>query len=321
MATPSSRHGSCCSSSAPTCRGVASTSTRRSARPDVRRAGRPDARHARPAAPADRPTRRSARPAHRRDRRAHTGDRDHRRQGTATLQALASRETQLSSVLAQPPWPDGLDSQHDGRDRLGQRPSDTRRHQPRRGDGGTPPRVAALAPAARDGRTIVASLRDAIPSLNSLLGAAPGAIGYPGTGTTGVLSDLTPIRSTFCQLNPALTYLKPYTQDFWSIIPHLGSSSNPYDAIGHIVRLVPIINENSLSGAPPDRAGRPRAPYLPACSYPTRSSASTRTRSRAPSARISPTSAIRARPPNSTRPTCIPAFTRLADHARRSLLG
>jgi phospholipid/cholesterol/gamma-HCH transport system substrate-binding protein len=171
------------------------------------------------------------------------------RQGTATLRALAARQSDLASVLHDLPTLIGSVKTTTGvigtvSDRatpvvgnLAAATSELR------------PAIGALAPAARDGRTIVASLRDAIPSLNALLGAAPGAIGYPGNG--GVLSDLTPIRSTFCQLNPALTYLKPYTADFWSIIPHLGSVSNPYDTTGHIVRLVPIINENSLSGAPP----------------------------------------------------------------------
>jgi phospholipid/cholesterol/gamma-HCH transport system substrate-binding protein len=171
------------------------------------------------------------------------------RQGTATLQALSAREADLSQVLHDLP---GLMSAV--RATTGVIGTVSDRATPVVSNLATAtaelrPAIDALAPAARDGRTIVTSLRAAIPSLNSLLGAAPPAIGYPGNG--GVLSDLAPIRATFCQLNPALTYLKPYTNDFWSIIPHLGSVSNPYDAIGHIVRLVPIINENSLSGAPP----------------------------------------------------------------------
>jgi phospholipid/cholesterol/gamma-HCH transport system substrate-binding protein len=173
------------------------------------------------------------------------------RQGTSTLQSLATRETQLSQVLHDLPRLMGAvrattDVVGTVSDRAAPVVSNlaTATAELR-------PAVAALAPAARDGRAIVTSLRNAIPSLNALLGAAPGAIGYPGNGATGLLSDLSPIRSTFCQLNPALSYLEPYTRDFWSIIPHLGSASNPYDATGHIVRLVPIINENSLSGAPP----------------------------------------------------------------------
>jgi hypothetical protein len=32
---------------------------------------------------------------------------------------------------------------------------------------------------------------------------------------------------------------------------HLGSGSNSYDPTGHLLRLIPVVNENSLSGAPP----------------------------------------------------------------------
>jgi phospholipid/cholesterol/gamma-HCH transport system substrate-binding protein len=176
------------------------------------------------------------------------------RQGTATLQALASRETELASVLHQ--LPSVMSSVRTTTDVIG---NVSDRAAPVLADLSTAtsdlrPALITLAPAARDGRTIVEQLHAVIPQLESLLKAAPNAIGSSGAGSrsaTGLLSDTSPIRSTLCQLNPALGYLQPYTPDFWSIIPHLGSSSNPYDATGHIVRLVPIINENSLSGAPP----------------------------------------------------------------------
>lgn len=173
------------------------------------------------------------------------------RQGTATLQALAAREGQLTQVLHDLP---GLMSAVRSTTDVVGNVSDHAAPVVSNLAAATAqlrPAVAALAPAARDGRTVITSLQDAIPSLDALLKAAPPAIGSSRNGSTGVLADVTPIRSVFCQLNPALTYLKPYTASFWSIIPHLGSSSNPYDAIGHIVRLVPLINENSLAGAPP----------------------------------------------------------------------
>ena len=173
------------------------------------------------------------------------------RQGTATLQALASRQAELASTLHE--LPSLLNAVRSTSDVVGNV-----------SDRATPvvnnlaaatqelrPAVEALAPSAQDGRTIIAQLQVAVPRLESLLESAPAAIGYPGNGSSGLLSDTSPIRATLCQLTPALRYMQPYTRDFWSIIPHLGSTSNPYDATGHIVRLVPIINENSLSGAPP----------------------------------------------------------------------
>jgi hypothetical protein len=59
------------------------------------------------------------------------------------------------------------------------------------------------------------------------------------------------VKTTFCQLNPALRYLLPYTNDILQSAFHLGSGSNSYDATGHLLRLIPVVNENSLSGAPP----------------------------------------------------------------------
>lgn len=106
------------------------------------------------------------------------------------------------------------------------------------------PAVRALAPAARDGRAVVASLAKANPELDSLLKNA--------TRATKLLPATLPqIRGIFCQLNPALRHILPYKEDLLQSAFHLGSGSNSYDATGHLVRLVPLLNEGSLSGAPP----------------------------------------------------------------------
>lgn len=113
------------------------------------------------------------------------------------------------------------------------------------------PAVDALAPAARDGRSVVASLAKANPELDRLLRAA--------TGATKLLPDALPeVRGIFCQINPALRHILPYKEDLLESAFHLGSGSNSYDATGHLVRLVPLLNEGSLSGAPPEvlRASR-----------------------------------------------------------------
>lgn len=106
------------------------------------------------------------------------------------------------------------------------------------------PAVQILAPAAKDGRAVIASLKAANPALDRLLRGA--------TAATKPLPGVLPgVRSVFCQLNPALRYLEPYKDDLLQSAFHLGSASNSYDATGHMVRLLPIVNENSLSGAPP----------------------------------------------------------------------
>lgn len=106
------------------------------------------------------------------------------------------------------------------------------------------PAVDNLAPAARDGRAVVRSLSRANPELDRLLTAA--------TRATKQLPGAIPeIRDVFCQINPALRHILPYKEDLLESAFHLGSGSNSYDATGHLVRLVPLLNEGSVSGAPP----------------------------------------------------------------------
>ncbi len=106
------------------------------------------------------------------------------------------------------------------------------------------PAVDALAPTAKDAVAVVDDLDRAVPPLGRAL-------------TDITLLDqrlpqqLPKVRRVFCELNPALRYLSPYKDDLLQIAHHLGSASNSYDAIGHLVRLTPVINENSLAGAPP----------------------------------------------------------------------
>jgi len=106
------------------------------------------------------------------------------------------------------------------------------------------PAITNLASAARDGRGVVRSLDRALPDLDNL---ARGGSTLLGTFTAA----LPTLRTTLCELNPMLRKILPYKNDLLQIAFHLGSASHAYDATGHTVRLLPILNENSLSGAPP----------------------------------------------------------------------
>jgi phospholipid/cholesterol/gamma-HCH transport system substrate-binding protein len=106
------------------------------------------------------------------------------------------------------------------------------------------PAVRALAPAARDGRAILASLGAAAPRLRGTL-ASLSALSKPLPGA------LPEIRRTLCQINPVLRYLEPYKADLLRVMVGLGSASDSYDATGHLIRLAPVLNDNSISGAPP----------------------------------------------------------------------
>jgi phospholipid/cholesterol/gamma-HCH transport system substrate-binding protein len=106
------------------------------------------------------------------------------------------------------------------------------------------PAIRALAPAARSGREVVESLGAAAPKLRSTLRQA--------TALSKPLAHAIPqLRSALCQVNPMLRYLEPYSKDFLYLLVGLGSASNSYDAVGHLIRLAPIINDNTESGLPP----------------------------------------------------------------------
>lgn len=107
------------------------------------------------------------------------------------------------------------------------------------------PAVRRLHPAAQEGRGVVAQLGAAAPKLQDTLArvrtlSAPAADALP------------PLRRTLCQLNPMIRYLKPYTNDVVSALAGLGSAANSYDAIGHVIRLVPLVSENEIAGLPAD---------------------------------------------------------------------
>ena len=105
------------------------------------------------------------------------------------------------------------------------------------------PAVRRLYPAAHVGRSAVRELGAAAPSLQETLRrlealAAPAASALPA------------VRSTLCQVNPVIRYAKPYTPDVTAAIVGLSSASNSYDALGHLIRLTPIITDNTLVGLP-----------------------------------------------------------------------
>lgn len=106
------------------------------------------------------------------------------------------------------------------------------------------PVVARLTPAATQLRGVFTQLDRAAPALERVLRGA--------TSASGPVSGAMPkLRDVFCQANPLLRYLKPYMPDLTSTIVGLGSASNSYDAIGHLIRLNPVsMNENTVSGLP-----------------------------------------------------------------------
>lgn len=107
------------------------------------------------------------------------------------------------------------------------------------------PAVRRLQPAAQEGRGVVAQLGAAASPLQGTL-ARVRKLSDPATRALPELKD------TLCQLNPMIRYLKPYTNDVIATLAGLGSAANSYDAIGHVIRLTPLVSENELAGLPKD---------------------------------------------------------------------
>jgi phospholipid/cholesterol/gamma-HCH transport system substrate-binding protein len=114
------------------------------------------------------------------------------------------------------------------------------------------PAVKLLAPAAAEGRSVLDTAGAAAPGLQQALEALHG-LGSPAAAT------LPQIHKTVCQLNPVIRYAKPYVPDIISGLGGLGSAANDYDAISHLIRVMLIVNDNTLVGLP---AGVSQAAFL-----------------------------------------------------------
>jgi phospholipid/cholesterol/gamma-HCH transport system substrate-binding protein len=114
------------------------------------------------------------------------------------------------------------------------------------------PAITSLKPAADEGHTVLNDLATTAPKLQTTLKdvrqlSAPAAAALPQ------------VTDVLCQVNPMLRYITPnpsdpstsYVQDINSFVSWFGSAVNGYDNISHLVRLVPILGDNSLVGLPP----------------------------------------------------------------------
>lgn len=107
------------------------------------------------------------------------------------------------------------------------------------------PAVRALRPAAQQGREVLRDLDAAAPPLRTLLGKLQ-AVSSP-TGAA-----MPKVRKMFCELNPALDYIGRYHREIVGFMSAMGSAANHYDAVGHVIRITPLVTESALSGLPSD---------------------------------------------------------------------
>lgn len=107
------------------------------------------------------------------------------------------------------------------------------------------PAVRDLKPAARSGVALVRAIDPARRPLGNTLQEAARAVRRLPAAQTG-------LEKTLCNLNPTLRYLNPYAADLIQTVAGLGSAANSYDATGHLIRLLPIVNEGSAAGQSPE---------------------------------------------------------------------
>jgi phospholipid/cholesterol/gamma-HCH transport system substrate-binding protein len=163
--------------------------------------------------------------------------------GGAAMKAVASRDRQLGQTIEE--LPQTL--------RTLQRASAT--------IGATSGRSA---PVLRNLAAAITALRPGITRLDSASSSAlsvlrearaaskplQGALGKVRSLAAPSAGALPQIKKALCETNPALRYITPYNKEIVGTLVGLGSASNSYDASGHLIRVAPLIGENSLPGLP-----------------------------------------------------------------------
>ena len=165
------------------------------------------------------------------------------RQGLASLRAVASRDAALRDTLSELP-----ETLRRARRTTATLQSVSRTATPVIDDATVALRavqspVRRLAPVAESGRGVLRELDGAAPRLEQTL-TEVAKLSKPLPGA------LPRIHKAICEVAPIARYMKPYLPEALHILIGLGSSSNSYDATGHLIRLAPILSENSVSGMP-----------------------------------------------------------------------
>ncbi|AJE87260.1 virulence factor Mce family protein [Streptomyces albus] len=123
---------------------------------------------------------------------------------------------------------------------------------------------AALKPVAKDLRKtapslnaalrqlppVASSLRALLPTLNSVLNKAPGTLTRVPTVATDLNRLLPSLEQDLLQVNPMLSYLRPYGQDISHLFVNWGASLSTGDSDGTILRLLPVLSGQMVTGLP-----------------------------------------------------------------------
>ncbi len=117
------------------------------------------------------------------------------------------------------------------------------------------PVVARLPQATTDGRALMRELSPAAPVLERTLQQVDRL-------SSPLAASLPKLRKTICELAPVVRYADPYFPEVLSIVQGLGSSSNSYDATGHLIRLAPIVAPDNFPSGLPDVLSKGLADFV-----------------------------------------------------------
>jgi virulence factor Mce-like protein len=107
------------------------------------------------------------------------------------------------------------------------------------------PGIKLLQPASRGGIDLLTQAAAASAPLSQTLSDV-GRLAPPASRA------LPQVHQLLCQTDPALRYISPYYREIVGTLVGLGSASNSYDHIGHLIRVAPLLSAESLPGAVPD---------------------------------------------------------------------
>lgn len=165
------------------------------------------------------------------------------RQGRTAMQAVASRDDALRATLDQlPPTLSRL--------RRASKVVETT-------TGQAAPVFETLATAMRELQPAITQLQPASTAGSRAL-AELATASKPLQGTLRRLRELSrpaidalpKFRRMLCETNPAVRYIGPYAPEIVNTMVGLGSATNSYDANGHLIRVAPLVSDNSFPGLP-----------------------------------------------------------------------
>jgi phospholipid/cholesterol/gamma-HCH transport system substrate-binding protein len=108
----------------------------------------------------------------------------------------------------------------------------------------------SLSQALRQLPPVASGLRALLPTLDGVLAEAPGTLVRVPAVADDVNQLIPSLQQDLLQVNPMLSYLEPYGQDIVHMFVNWGASLSTGDASGNMIRLLPVLNRQAVTGIP-----------------------------------------------------------------------